>query len=228
MNNYAIIVAAGKSERFGDKLPKQFHQVAGKPLLSWTIAAFECAGKIDQVVIVTSEEYLAYVTKNVIDPFDFTKVCKVVKGGANRKESVFNGLKSLPDATRVVAIHDGVRPLVSSKDINRVVDSAEINRAAMLAEKSQDTVKEVKQDVIVRTLDRSVIWLAQTPQAFEYKLILEAHADSLSSDSITDDALLVERMGISVKVIEPSSSNIKVTTAEDMIFVEAVLEKKLK
>lgn len=226
MSNSAIIVAAGKSERFGDKVPKQFHQIAGRPLLAWTIEAFEKAEKISKIVVVVSKDYLAQVTKTVIDPYNFMKVDKVVMGGKNRAESVMNGLKALPDSTEIVAIHDGVRPLVQSEDINKVLELAQKDRAAILATQSKDTVKEVGGVDIKKTLIRSNIWLAQTPQAFDYKLILEAHRKSANSNSITDDAQLVEQMGIDVKVIEPSACNLKVTTPEDLLMVKSILEQR--
>jgi len=228
MNNWAIIVAAGKSERFGDKMPKQFQEVAGKPLLAWTISAFEKAGSIDQIVVVVSEEFQLFVTQKVIDPFKFSKVCKIVSGGKNRQESVYNALKSLPKSAKVVAIHDGVRPLVQPGDIDSVVVSAAKYKAAILAVPARETVKEVDGDSIATTLPREKIWLAQTPQAFEYELILNAHEKSVVSgysDCVTDDSLLVEEEGVSVRVIEPSSVNIKVTTLEDMSYVELVLRK---
>lgn len=223
MNNCAIIVAAGKSERFGGDLPKQFLPVADRPLLSWTIAAFEKADKVEKIVVVTSEEYLTYLTQNVIDPFKFIKVSKIVSGGVNRKESVMNGLNALPQNTNIVAIHDGVRALISSEDIDNVIEMAELNRAAIVAVPSSDTVKEVDDNSISNTLDRNRIWLAQTPQAFEFKLILEAHKNAQKSDCVTDDSLLVEKMGIKVKVVKPTTSNIKVTTPEDLAYVESVL-----
>jgi len=230
MSNWAIIVAAGRSIRFGDSLPKQFHEVAGKPLLAWTIAAFEKAEQIDQIVVVTSQEFQLFVAKTVIDKYKFKKVYKIVIGGASRRESVLNALKVVPKSAKIVAIHDGVRPLVHAEDINRVVEAANRHQAATLAVPVKDTVKQVDGDVIVKTLERDEIWLAQTPQAFEYKLILKAHEEFAAKgegNSATDDAMLVENKGIKVKVIEPSSNNIKVTTPEDLAFVESVLRKRI-
>jgi 2-C-methyl-D-erythritol 4-phosphate cytidylyltransferase len=226
VNNNAVIVAAGKSERFGARLPKQFHKVAGRPLLAWTIAAFEKARLVDQIVVVTAEEFQDFVSTEIVDAFKFTKVNKVVNGGKNRKESVLNGLKALPLNTRIVAIQDGVRPLTNSADIDRVIDSASKFGAAMLAMPSRDTVKEVKGDTITKTLDRNKIWLAQTPQAFEFKQILEAHTKATNSADITDDSILIEKMGVRIRVLEPSSCNLKVTSPEDLAYVESVLRTK--
>ena len=226
MSNWAIIVAAGRSVRFGSDLPKQFQEVAGRPLLAWTLAAFEKANSIDEIVTVTSEDYQLFVTQKVINPFKLGKVGKVINGGGTRRESVFNGLKALPSTADVVAIHDGVRPLVKPDDIDRVVALAGKHKAAMLAVPVKDTVKQVENGIIVDTLVRENIWLAQTPQAFDYHLIFEAHQEfALTSDTAfaSDDSILIEKMGIKVRVVEPSASNIKVTTPEDLAFVESIL-----
>lgn len=226
MSNWAIIVAAGKSERFGDPLPKQFHEVAGRPLLSWAIEKFEIASSIDKIVVVVAADYQLETSQKIIDPFGFNKVVKVVSGGDSRQESVLKGLEALPESTKVVAIHDGVRALVAPGDIDKVVKLALAEKAAMLALPATDTLKKVKNQEVVETLERNQIWLAQTPQAFEYQLILKAHrkfADNPKGAIVTDDASLVEALGIKVKVVKPSSLNLKITTAEDMNYAETVL-----
>lgn len=229
MSNWAIIVAAGKSERFGDPLPKQFHEVAGRPLLSWAIEKFEIASSIAKIVVVVAADYRLETTRKIIDPFGFNKVVKVVSGGDSRQQSVLKGLEALPESVKVVAIHDGVRALVSPEDIDKVVKLALAEKAAMLAVPATDTLKKVKNHSVIETLDRSQIWLAQTPQAFEYQLILKAHlkfADNPKGTIVTDDASLVEALGIKVKVVKPSSLNLKITTAEDMNYAETVLGAK--
>jgi len=228
MSNWAIITAAGKSTRFGGALPKQFHEVAGKPLLAWTIEAFEKAKLIEQIVVVAAEEFQLFVTKNVIECCKLRKVSKVVTGGKSRQISVFNALKFLPATTKIVAIHDGVRPLVLPGDIDKVVEAAISHKAALIAVPVKETVKQVDGGLINRTLERDKIWLAQTPQAFEYKLIREAHEQCRGDDStsVTDDSLLVEQMGIQVRVIEPSGPNTKVTTPEDMAYIETILRMR--
>ena len=229
MSNWAIIVAAGKSERFGDPLPKQFHEVAGRPLLSWAIEKFELASSIDKIVVVVAADYRLETTRKIIDPFGFNKVVKVVSGGDSRQQSVLKGLEALPESVKVVAIHDGVRALVSPEDIDKVVKLALAEKAAMLALPATDTLKKVKNHSVVGTLDRSQIWLAQTPQAFEYQLILKAHrkfADNSKGTIVTDDASLVEALGVKVKVVKPSTLNLKITTAEDMNYAETLLGSK--
>lgn len=228
MKVHAIIVAAGSSERFGGAVPKQFKEVCGRPLLAWTVSRFEAAEKIDWIVVVVAEEYLLYTSQRVIDPFDFPKVDKVVVGGESRRESVLKGLEALPISTDYVAIHDGARPLVDSVDIDRVVEVAIAERAAILAAKATDTVKRVKDGYVLSTLERNSLYLAQTPQVFQYDLIMAAHkvAHSGKANNITDDAALIEARGFKVKIVEPASPNIKVTTHDDLILAEALLTKE--
>ena len=227
MKTVALIVAGGKSLRFGGEVPKQFRTVCGRPMLSWTIDSFEKAASIDEIVVVVSEEYLQYTTERVVDPFDFKKVRKIVGGGKVRRESVLNGLESLSSSTDLVAIHDGARPLISPKDIDRVVEIAAKEKAAIIAVKATDTVKRVRDMFIISTLERDCLYLAQTPQVFEYDLIAGAHRDfdrQGGDDNITDDASLVEKLGLKVKTVEPLSPNLKITTAEDLLLAEALLK----
>ncbi len=231
MSRAALIVAAGSSTRFGGEIPKQFREVCGRPLLSWTISRFEESAFIDNIAVVVSEEYLLYTSEEVIDPFGFAKVSKIVIGGESRQESVLKGLEALPLSTDFVAIHDGARPVISLTDIERVMKAAQSDRAAIIAQPMSDTVKRVEQGFIIATLDRSRLYQAQTPQAFQYDLILQAHRDAAAaardeSTSATDDADLIERRGFKVKIIEPGSSNIKVTSQNDLLVVESLISRE--
>ncbi len=225
MSTAALIVAAGQSTRFGGEIPKQFVTVCGRPLLSWTISRFEEAANIDRIVVVVSADYLMFTGDNVVDPFHFEKVYKIVSGGETRQESVLLGLQALPGNTELVAIHDGARPLVLPTDIDCVVDSAREHEAAMLAVPVTDTVKRVEDAVVVATLDRRKLYLAQTPQVFRYETILSAHQEHQTS--VTDDASLVEMRGIGVHVVTPASPNMKVTTPDDLLMVEVLLEQEM-
>jgi len=226
MKTYALIVAAGRSERCGGPTPKQFRFLSGRPLLAWTISRFEAANSIDKIVVVVAEDALIYTGKMVVDPYGFKKVEKIVIGGETRRESVFNGLKSLPISTGLVAIQDGARPLTSPTDIDRVVDTAAHERAAMLAVPSTDTVKRVKDGFIINTLDRRTLYLAQTPQVFQYDLILTAHKEYQAGEDVTDDASLLEARGFKVKVVEPTRTNLKVTTSEDLLLAETLIARE--
>ena len=223
MKTCALIVAAGASKRFGGAVPKQFRLLCGKPLLSWTISRFEAASSIDQIVVVVAEEMLLYTNQKIVEPYGFAKVSKIVIGGATRQESVLRGLESLPTSTRLVAIHDGARPLVSAGDIDRVVNLAGRERAAVLAKPATDTVKRVRDGYVIATVDRDSLYQAQTPQVFQYDLILAAHRQTIVGAKVTDDALLIENRGFKVCVVEASSTNIKVTTPDDLIMAGALL-----
>ena len=176
--------------------------------------------------MVVSDEHLLFTSQKVVDPYGYAKVQKIVVGGETRQESVLKGLRALPISTRLVAIHDGARPLTASSDIDRVVETARVERAAMLAIQVTDTVKRVRDGYILGTLERDSLYLAQTPQVFDYDLILEAHKAADASVSVSDDAALIESRGFKVRVVEPSAPNIKVTTADDLAIVEALLRKE--
>jgi 2-C-methyl-D-erythritol 4-phosphate cytidylyltransferase len=178
-------------------------------------------------VVVAAEEYLLYTTQKVVDPYHFTKVKKVVTGGDSRAESVINGLEALPASTELVAIHDGARPLITPSDIDRVVKVAAEDRAAILATKATDTVKRVRGSFILGTLERDSLYMAQTPQVFDYKMILKAHRELKkegAEDNITDDASLMEKRGHKVRTVEPTAPNFKVTTVDDLVLAEAILK----
>ena len=226
MKTYALIVAAGQAVRFGGAVPKQFREVCGRPLLSWTISRFEHAASIDAIVVVVADEHLLFTSQKVVDPFGFAKVQKIVVGGETRQQSVLRGLKSIPISARLVAIHDGARPLTSPIDIDRVVQTARSERAAMLAIPATDTVKRVRDGYILGTLERDSLYLAQTPQVFDYDLILEAHRSANAQVAASDDASMVEARGFKVRIVEPSAPNLKVTTADDLLLVEALLKKE--
>jgi 2-C-methyl-D-erythritol 4-phosphate cytidylyltransferase len=227
MKTVALIVAGGSGERFGGETPKQYRLVAGKPLLAWTIARFEQASSIDQIVIVAAEELLLYVNNQVVNPFGFAKVTKIVPGGATRGESVRRGIEALPISTSYVAIHDGVRPLVKPADIDAVVAEAKLHRAAILARPATDTVKRAKDGLIIATLDRRHLFLAETPQVFQYDLIKEAYHHAVQEGiEGTDDAVMVETMGFMVTLVASTGPNLKLTRPEDLEYITMVLERE--
>lgn len=229
MKVVALIVAGGKSVRFGGEVPKQFRSVCGRPMLSWAIDSFEKAKSVDQVLVVVPEDYMIYTSEKVIDPYDFSKVIKVVGGGDSRPASVYNGLLALSEATDYVAIHDGARPLVSHEDIDKVVEAAKKDKAAILATKATDTVKRVRDSFIISTLERDSLYMAQTPQVFQYDMIMDVHREyaGKSGDKwATDDASMVEKKGFKVRTIEPSSPNFKITSADDLLLAETILKER--
>lgn len=222
----ALLVAGGSGERFGGDIPKQYRMVAGRPLMAWTIDRFERAGTIDEIVIVTAEDYLLYVNNQVVNPNGFKKVVKIVPGGENRTESVYKGLVSLPLSTGYVAVHDAVRPLVKPSDIDLVVLEARANRAAILGRPVAETVKRVRDDMIMATVDRQNLFLAETPQVFQYDLLREAYQKGIADKRpMTDDAAMVEAYGFKVKLVTSTGPNPKLTTIDDFDFIRMMLER---
>jgi 2-C-methyl-D-erythritol 4-phosphate cytidylyltransferase len=226
MKTIALIVAGGRGIRFGGEIPKQFRSLWDRPLLSWTIQQFEEAKRVDEIVIVVPEDYLLYTNEKVVNPYSFRKIGKVVIGGETRAESVRSGLNALPISTKFVAIHDGARPLVSSGDINRVIEMAQKERAAILARPISDTVKRVEGDFIISTLDRTKLFSAETPQVFQYDLIMSAHKSAFNIANVTDDALLIEQLGFKVRTVIPEKINLKITTEEDLILAKHVMSMR--
>jgi len=222
-----LIVAAGQGLRMGTRTPKVMLPVGGRPLLAHTLQAFEQAETIDQVVLVASEDLLALMAAEVVDAHKLRKVRRIVPGGARRQDSVRLGLEAVGPNCRLVAIHDGARPLITPGLIDQAVTQAVRHGAAALAVRPSDTVRRGEEDTFQVTLDRDKLWLMQTPQVFSCELILEAHRQAAERRlDGTDDVALVEAMGYPVRVVEGFRENIKVTTPEDLLYVEAVLSRR--
>ncbi|MCH8272352.1 MAG: 2-C-methyl-D-erythritol 4-phosphate cytidylyltransferase [Candidatus Marinimicrobia bacterium] len=224
MSVSAVIVAAGTSKRMNDGVDKLAVQLSGKPLLAWTISRFESAEIIDEIIVVTKKDEIAKV-REMTKSEGFRKVTSVVKGGAYRQQSAQNGLNAVSTDSKVVLIHDGARPLIRASDIKRIVESAKETGAALLAVPSKDSVKEVQDGIVKKTLPRESIWLAQTPQGFRKELLQEAFSSAEKEGYIgTDEASLVERIGKDVAIVEGHSSNIKVTVTPDIGVVQSLLK----
>lgn len=222
--NVAIIVAAGQGTRMGSECAKQFLELAGIPIIIHTIRAFDQCEAIHEIIVVLSASESANFLASA-GKYGLRKLARVVPGGLTRSESVFHGLQSVRAATaEVVAIHDGVRPLVTPDEITRTMDAAREHDAAVLVAPVTDTIKEVEGERIVATLLRSSLRRALTPQCFRYSLLRQAYelAD-LNDPSLTDESVLVERLGVKVMAVEGSARNIKITTGEDLIVAEAFL-----
>ena len=225
----AVIVGAGEGKRMGASGRKQFVKIAGKPIIAYTLDVFERSQLVDHIVIVVPLDSIDWVKEDVVAAYSFKKVHAVVYGGATRQESVLNGLKALKPGTQRVVVQDAVRPLVSETLIRRVLDASEKTGAAITAVPARDTVKRVESGEIVGTMDRRLLWLAQTPQSFRYDLLMNAHAKAVA-DKVdgTDDASLVERVGTKVAVAVGSYSNIKMTSPEDLPMFEYFLGQDVK
>jgi len=226
MNVRAIIAAGGRGERVGGSLPKQFIEIKKKPLLVYTVENFEKCERIDEIVLVVPEEYVGLSSYQIVDVFNFRKIRKIISGGKERRDSVYKALLSLPGNTDIVTIHDGVRPFISPEKIIKSIEMCKEDKAVILALPINETVKRVEDRFVITTLDREKLWVAQTPQTFEYKLILEAYKKAIEAGFIgTDDSSLVERLGFKVKVLEGEYENIKITTPEDLALAERMIER---
>jgi 2-C-methyl-D-erythritol 4-phosphate cytidylyltransferase len=208
---------------------KQFVKIAGRPIIAYTLDVFERTSLVDHMVIVVPRDAIDWVRDEIVAEYGYKKVHAIVYGGETRQESVANGLKALKSGTRKVLIHDAVRPLVSETLIRRVLDASEKTGAAITAVPAKDTVKRVESGDIVGTLDRRLLWLAQTPQCFNYEVIVAAHnkAQGRNLDA-ADDAALVEASGVKVAVAVGSYSNLKMTAPEDLPMFEYFLEQDVK
>ncbi len=212
----------------GGSVPKQFLSIGGLPLIVHSLRTLQASSVIDAIVLAVPQADLAYCQSDIVDAHRFTKVIKVVAGGQERQDSVRNALAVLDDQVEIVVVHDAVRPFLTERMLEEVVASARATGAAIIALPMRDTVKYVGADhVIERTVDRRPLWLAQTPQAFRRDWLQEAHRKAqIESVPATDDAYLLEWMGYSVKVVEGSGENIKVTRPEDMVIGEAILASR--
>jgi len=221
----AIIVAAGKGLRMNHSVRKQYLLIAGRPILGHTLLVFDGSERIDEVFVVISKEDFDFCRDTLIPPLKLKKKINLVSGGTERQDSVYNGLLALSQKTDTVVIHDGVRPFVRPEELAACITGVEETGACILGIPAGDTLKHVgKTGRIEKTLARDNIWLAQTPQVFKYELILKAH-ETARRDGFrgTDDALLVEQLGIDVKIIPGSKTNIKITTPQDLDLAEAIL-----
>jgi len=224
--NIAIIVAAGSGRRMNHELPKQFLKIQDKPLLAHTIEKFERCPQIEEIVLVAPADFLTFCQQEIVDRYDLKKVKRILAGGDHRQDSVWNGLKILPQTTDLVVIHDGVRPFISSEKIGEGIHLCADCKAVITAVPAKDTVKEVRELNVVGTVDRQRLYLVQTPQFFDYQLLMKAYLKANEEAKYyTDDSALVEALGEPVKVMEGSYDNIKVTTAEDLAFAEFLLSK---
>ncbi len=226
--NRAIVVAAGAGRRFKNKTGKQFIDLLGRPLLSYSIACLEHCRSVDSITIVTNEESIEICRRDVVDKFHFAKVDSIIAGGKSRQDSVYLGLMSLDKTTEKVIIHDGARPNVTVKKIEAVIEAATADNGAILAVPVTDTIKLAgKMDVIASTLVREGLWAAQTPQVFDYHVLIDAYALAVSDDyQGTDDSSLVERLGRPVKLVFGDYENLKVTTPGDLSIISAIMKEK--
>ena len=242
----AIILAGGKGKRMGSAISKQFIDIKGKPIIYYTLKKFSENKKIDNIIVVLPEDEVKYFKENILKKYEL-RINKIVIGGKERQDSVYNALKSLKNSsTDIVLIHDGARPFISERIINEGIKFAEIHDGArpyvskqsindlveclktydagLLMVPCKDTIKEVKEGIVVKTLKRETLMQAQTPQVFKFDEIFECHEKiRYNGEMVTDDTMVVEKYGYSVYLYDGEYTNIKVTTPEDLILAERLI-----
>lgn len=222
---FGIIVAAGKSERMGSDVDKAFLSLGTRPVLAYSLLAFEQCQAIDGVVLVVRKDRIDSA-RGLAQMFGCSKVRAVVAGGASRQASVMNGLSQLADEVSIVAVHDGARPCVTPDLIAETVGSAQRCGSGVAAVKITDTIKEVDRGTVVaRTVDRTKLWAVQTPQTFGVELLRRAYRHvEKKALAVTDEASAVEAIGEDVHLVPASWSNIKVTTPADLQLAAVILK----
>ncbi|MEA2015937.1 MAG: 2-C-methyl-D-erythritol 4-phosphate cytidylyltransferase [Actinomycetota bacterium] len=233
--NVAVITAAGEGTRLKSNINKQFMDIYGRPILAHTINAFQNSLKIRQIYVSVPKYYLDLCRKKIIDKYSFNKVKKLIIGGRSRQESVYNALKALPRSSRIVSIHDGVRPLITSQEIDLLINTLlresrkdKRIRGAIMAASVMETVKIVDNNLIKKTVPRETVWHAQTPQVFFYEDILKAHNKAIEDNFIgTDDASLLERLNLKICVVRGRHENIKITTPLDLFLAELAMTRNI-
>lgn len=219
----AIITAGGVGLRMGLDLPKQYLELADVPILVHAVRALQCSSFIKTIILVVPVDHLGY-TRELVRKYDLDLVDQVVSGGRTRQESVWAGLKNVPEDVELVVVHDGVRPLVDPALVDACVVRASETGAAMLAVPVKDTLKSVADDIVAVTVDRRELWQAQTPQVAQVDLLKKAFV-AARQDGFegTDEASLLEHIDVKVSVVMGSAINIKVTRIDDLALAGALL-----
>ena len=223
----AIVLAAGQSTRMGGGPNKQFIELLGKPLVYYSLVAFEQCRVVDAIVVVRRPD-CARQAEQIVHESGFQKVVAFTDGGIERQNSVWNGLEKCDPATDIVAVHDGARPLVTPALIESTVASAQAHGTGISASKVVDTIKEANADkTVVRTVDRTKLWAVQTPQTVRLPLLREAYSKVFEKQAVvTDEAAAVESLGQKVHLVETLFLNLKITTPADLAVAEALLRQR--
>jgi len=222
----AIVLAAGSGKRMNSKVHKQYLIIQDRPVLYYSLKAFEDSA-VDEIVLVVGKGEEKFCRKEIVDKYGISKVKAIVEGGKERYHSVFEGLKQTSDADYVL-IHDGARPFVNQDIIRRCKQEVQKYQACVVGMPVKDTIKIADEEGYAKqTPDRKNVWMIQTPQTFSYALIYEAYEEMLKTEdtAITDDAMVLERIkGKKSKLIEGSYRNIKITTPEDLLIANVYLQ----
>lgn len=221
----AIIAAAGLGRRMGGRVPKPYLEIGGRPIICHTLDRFRAAKGLDEVIVVVESGRESSFQDEILARHGYLPHWRVVAGGSVRQESVTNGMEQIPAGCDVVVVHDGVRPFVTSAQIEEAAAAAARDGACIIAARIKETIKRVGSDgCIEETVDRERLFAAQTPQCFQRELLAEALARARRDGFVgTDEASLVERMGVRVTIVEGDARNIKITTPEDLAIAEGIL-----
>jgi 2-C-methyl-D-erythritol 4-phosphate cytidylyltransferase len=225
----AIIVAAGKGRRMAGRVPKQYLDLNGQPVVAHTLKVFDACDLVEALILVVAETDFDFCRKAILQRLALRKKVLLTAGGRERQDSVYRGLlcaaEVLDNPSALVAIHDGVRPLVSVAQVTACIRQARVSGACILGLPVVDTLKQVdERDHISTTLAREAVWMAQTPQVFRLDLILRAHEGARKRGiAATDDAELVERLGVAVGILRGGRQNFKITTADDLEMARSLL-----
>lgn len=224
----AIVLAGGSGKRMGTKVHKQYLLIGGRPVISYSLQVFQESPLIDEIILVVGKGEEEYCRQEIIKKYGIEKASAVVSGGAERYDSVWNGLKKTAEEG-IVFIHDGARPFVDGEMLERAYKCVKENHACVAAVPSKDTVKIADKSQIVQdTPDRSNVWVVQTPQVFDTALVKKAYAMfmDLQEKTATDDAMVVEKMlNYPIKLFYGAYENIKITTPEDLQIAEVFLKR---
>jgi len=221
----ALIVAAGSGKRIGGSVKKQFLEINKKPVLIHTLERFQHCKDVDDIIVVVPEDNIADIKDIIFNNSDLNKVKQIIPGGRERYFSVFEGLKAVPENTDYVAVHDGVRPLVTVEKISRVIQAANKYGSAILGVIPKDTIKSVESGFVDETVNRDTMITVQTPQVFKKEVLVEAYLHAFETKQFgTDDAALVENLGYRIFVVKGDYKNIKITSAEDVLIAEKLLD----
>lgn len=223
----AIITAGGLGTRLASKTPKQFLLLKGRPLLYWTIDKFYRSREISNIIITLPAGIHAACGNNIRRDFPAKEIL-IVSGGRKRQNSVFNALLNCQTDCNYVVIHDGVRPFIRDEEISAICHLVRDKKAVIAAAEVTDTIKEVEHSLIVRTIPRERLYSAQTPQAFDYKLIMNCHQKAGTDKlNFTDDAALLEHYGYPVYIFPAGPHNFKITTVTDLLLAETLLDQNI-
>ncbi|MED3601878.1 2-C-methyl-D-erythritol 4-phosphate cytidylyltransferase [Bacillus subtilis] len=226
MSYDVVIPAAGQGKRMKAGRNKLFIELKGDPVIIHTLRVFESHRQCDKIILVINEQEREHF-QHLLSDYPFQTSIELVAGGEERQHSVYKGLKAVKQE-KIVLVHDGARPFIKHEQIDELIAEAEQTGAAILAVPVKDTIKRVQDLQVSETIERSSLWAVQTPQAFRLSLLMKAHAEAERKGFLgTDDASLVEQMeGGSVRVVEGSYTNIKLTTPDDLTSAEAIMESE--